>query len=166
LKLGDTKYFESIGFTEGWGHFHIPDALFEEMRGYLRARKDRYSGNNRFGQGPNWRLRAIRQTLDLLGLGGNNIHHGLKREVFVCKLADNAYEILRGKHRRRQCKSLLTASEVSVLAVARWLTPRAQRYLDYLHWTRADFLAALSGAASVERKSLYVTDVSSARSKD
>jgi hypothetical protein len=27
LKLKDQKYFDSIGYTQGWGHFHIPDTL-------------------------------------------------------------------------------------------------------------------------------------------
>ena len=29
LKLGGIEYFKSIGYTGGWGHFHIPDSLFQ-----------------------------------------------------------------------------------------------------------------------------------------
>ena len=36
LKLGGVVYLKSIGYTGGWGHFHIPDRLFAELRDYLR----------------------------------------------------------------------------------------------------------------------------------
>lgn len=36
LKLDGAEYFRSIGYTGGWGHFHIPDGLFAELRDYLR----------------------------------------------------------------------------------------------------------------------------------
>ena len=43
LKLGGMSYFSPIGYTIGWGHFHITDALFDEMREYLRLIGHRYS---------------------------------------------------------------------------------------------------------------------------
>jgi hypothetical protein len=38
LKLGGQAYFSPIGYTKGWGHFHVPNSLFDELRGYLRIR--------------------------------------------------------------------------------------------------------------------------------
>jgi hypothetical protein len=32
LKLGGVAYFRPIGYTGGWGHFHIPDSLFADLR--------------------------------------------------------------------------------------------------------------------------------------
>ena len=37
LKLDGTEYFKSIGYTGGWGHFHIPDELF-----WTRSRSSEY----------------------------------------------------------------------------------------------------------------------------
>ena len=56
LKLDGESYFRSIGYSEGWGHFHIPDALFSDMRAYLKRRRHRYAGNHQYGQGPNWKM--------------------------------------------------------------------------------------------------------------
>jgi len=42
LKLDGVQYFESIGYTSGWGHFHIPDELFSDMRAYLKSRGHAY----------------------------------------------------------------------------------------------------------------------------
>jgi Domain of unknown function (DUF4338) len=60
LALHGHRVFKSIGYTSGWGHFHIPDRLFTLMREYLKAQGHKYAQNNRFGDGPNWRLRAVR----------------------------------------------------------------------------------------------------------
>ena len=36
LKFDGIEYLRPIGYTGGWGHFHIPDKLFSELRAYLR----------------------------------------------------------------------------------------------------------------------------------
>jgi len=138
LRLDGTSYLESIGYTGGYGHFHFPQTLFDDIRSYLRYRKDPYASNNRFGSGPNWRFRAIRRTLHLLGLNPHLIKHGLPREVFIGRLADNAIEILSGKRKRPRYDSLRTVSEVAELALDRWIRPRAARDDSYLHFMRAD----------------------------
>ena len=162
LRLRDQPYFDPVGFTEGWGHFHFPPLLFDEMRDYLGSLNDSYWKNNRFGQGPNWRLRAIRQALDRLGISSQSIHHGLKREVFICKLADNAFKYLRGENKRLTCSSLLTVAEIATAASERWIRPRALRRPEYQAWSRGDFLLALNASATVKE----LKNVSSIRPKD
>jgi hypothetical protein len=144
LRLGETAYFESIGSTEGWGHFHIPDYLFSEMRGYLRSKRDPYANNFRYGSGPNWRMRAVRKVLGQLGLGELMARHGLKREVFFAKLATNAVEYLQGKKKRPKYEGLLNVEEVSNLALERWIKPRATRRPEFREWQRQAFLEELS----------------------
>jgi len=137
LKLGEQQYFIDIGFTRGWGHFHIPDTLFIEMRNYLRKLKHKYADKHRFGQGPNWRLRTVRAALTALGFKDDLLKHGIQREVFFCELAKNARGILRTGKGRPNIKSLLTAKEVSELAVKRWMVPRAERRPEYKLWQAA-----------------------------
>jgi hypothetical protein len=67
LRLGNIDYFRPIGFTTGWGHFHISDDLFSDLRAFLRAKGHPYADLHRFGQGPNWRLRTMRTALEALG---------------------------------------------------------------------------------------------------
>jgi hypothetical protein len=149
LRINGVKYLDSIGYTGGYGHFHFPNALFEELRGYLRQRKDAYAENNRYGQGPNWKMRMIRQGLVRLGMNPNLIKHGLEREVFLSCLADNALEVLRGKRKRPKYDTLQSVTEVSELALNRWVRPRALRDNSYVGVTRDRLLERLRGAEAL-----------------
>jgi Domain of unknown function (DUF4338) len=143
LRLQGMSYMTPIGFTGGYGHFHFPSSIFSEMRAYLTARGDPYAGNHRYGNGPNWRLRTIRRTLQLLGLDPHLLRHGLPREVFVSYLADNAREILRGERKRPNYDSLKSVAEVSELALSRWVRPRASRDQNFRLFTAEEFLTRL-----------------------
>ncbi|MGC2836046.1 MAG: Druantia anti-phage system protein DruA [Methylocella sp.] len=68
LRLNATVFFRPIGYTEGWGHFHIADELFEDLREYLRLIGHAYTDQHTFGEGPNWRLRTIRVALGEIGI--------------------------------------------------------------------------------------------------
>lgn len=139
LKLDKETYMRSIGFTQGWGHFHVPDALFAELRAYLRKRKHKYVDGHQFGDGPNWRLRTIRAAFDALGFKADLLRHGIGREIFVCDVARNAQKILRGEAVKANYRGLKAASEIGELARARWVIPRAERRLDYKSWRREQF---------------------------
>jgi hypothetical protein len=142
LALDGHRYFESIGYTSGWGHFHIPQKLFELIRVYLKAKDHKYAGNNRFGDGPNWKLRATRHALSILGLKADLLRHGIAREVFVCNLATNAKRLLKGEVKRPRYVRLLSVTEVAKLAKARWIEPRGLRYPDFRLW-RKDLVAKM-----------------------
>lgn len=136
LSLNGFKYLSPIGYTSGWGHFHLPNGLFATLREYLKTNGHHYSGNNRFGDGPNWRLRAIRQALLLLGLHPNLLRHGIKRQVFRCDLADNADAFLRGDADTALYTNLAMAAEVGQLAVDRWMLPRALTRPEFCDWKK------------------------------
>ena len=144
LKLGGVEYFKSIGYTGGWGHFHIPDSLFLDLRDYLRHIDHSYADCNRFGQGPNWRLRTTRAALAALGFKEDMLRHGIQREVFFCPLASNATKLLHSGEGRPNLTSLLTAEEVSKLAIERWIVPRALRRPEFKAW-EAENIAVLLG---------------------
>jgi len=136
LKLGDIKYFEPIGYTAGWGHFHVPDNLFDEMRTYLRMKKDTYVDKYDYGSGPNWKIRIVKRVLGMIGLKPDLMKHGLSREVFLCKLASNAEMFLKGESKRTKYENLLSVSEISELAKERWIIPRSTRNRSYKLWGR------------------------------
>jgi hypothetical protein len=144
LKLGGVQYFTSIGYTGGWGHFHIPDDLFAELRDFLREIGHPYPDLHRFGQGPNWRLRTTRAALAALGFKSDMLHHGVKREVFLCPLASNAARMLRTGKGRPQLSTLLTVPEIGQLAVQRWMLPRSERMPEYRNWSRSDLASLLN----------------------
>ena len=153
LKLDGIQYFEPIGYTGGWGHFHIPDRLFAELRNYLREIEHPYADLHRFGQGPNWRLRTTRAALDALGFKGDMLRHGIQREVFMCSLAANATKLLKSGRGRPDLSTLLDVPQIGNLAVERWLVPRAQRRPEYRQWT-TDKLAELFGSQHRKVRSL------------
>ncbi len=149
LRLDGVRYFAPIGYTRGWGHFHISDDLFVEFRDYLRSIGHRYADQHRFGQGPNWRLRTTRAALKALGFRDELLRHGIRREVYVCNLASNATTILRTGKGRPDLSSLLTVQQVADLALERWVVPRAQRRPDYRVWKSDDVLRLLGNAVSI-----------------
>jgi hypothetical protein len=144
LKLDGRLIFEPIGYTSGWGHFHISDSLFEDLRGYLARAGDEYATAFNFGQGPNWRLRVIRRALGLLGLDPNLIRHGFARQVFLCPIAHNALPFLRGDQQRVRYGRLPTVASVSKLALERWVVPRAARMPEYVSWRSEQFLERIT----------------------
>jgi Domain of unknown function (DUF4338) len=143
LKLDGVPYFHSIGYTTGWGHFHIPAQLFLEMRKYLRLKRHPYANGNRFGDGPNWKLRLVRTVLDDLGYESDLLRHGIMREVFACNVATNAARVLRGEVRHFHYRGLLTVQEIGALAKDRWIVPRSLRRPEFRFWTREQLLVLL-----------------------
>ncbi|CAN5643360.1 hypothetical protein BH09VER1_BH09VER1_16190 [soil metagenome] len=154
LKLDGQSYFAPIGYTEGFGHFQIPQNLFEEMRRYLGSIQHSYADGNDFGTGPNWRLRTIRACLDEIGFNANILQHNLKREVFICPLASNYRELLRGEQKRAAWTGLKSISEISRLAIDRWVIPRSLSRPEWRLWVKDSLLAQINGqeAESVQLK--------------
>lgn len=148
LKINGQQFFEPIGYTEGWGHFHFSDPLFSQLREYLRRHEHEYADNNRFGNGPNWKFRAIRVGLEKLGFDPGILRHGIRRQFFFCKIASNAIEILSSPN----CKSLEAdfsklkdASEIAELGVHRWVYNRATRDNTYQQYRKSALLELLKG---------------------
>ena len=141
VNLDSRRYLRSIGYTGGWGHFHIPDELFSDLRDYLRDKGHHDADKHRFGQGPNWKLRATRSALEGLGFKADMLRHGIQREVFICELANNSLAILRKGKGRPNLRNLLSADAVGQLAVKRWVIPRAQSRPEYKSWKVAQLLS-------------------------
>ena len=148
LKLDGRAYFESIGYTDGWGHFHIPDTLFLELREYLRTIDHPYADQHQFGQGPNWRLRTTRAALAALGFRNDLLRHGIQREVFFCSLASNAEKLLRTGKGRPDLSSLRSARKVAEQAMERWMIPRSRRQPEFRAWTSDDLKHLLASRAT------------------
>lgn len=134
VRLDKRDYLKSLGYTSGWGHFHIPEWLFKELRDYLREKDHKYADQYGFGQGPNWRLRTIKAALSYLGFNNNLLRHGIKREVFISQLAENSIDILASGEGTPDLRNLNSASTVSEMALERWVLPRATWDKKYLSW--------------------------------
>jgi hypothetical protein len=135
LKIPGALAFHWLGYTSGYGHFHIPDELFEELRGILESEGHKYASGHKYGDGPNWRFRVVREGLQRVGLDPEMLRHGVKREAYAVPLAENWKDYLLGNTNEAQI-NLLTKDEIADYCIKRWLIPRAIRDPSYLDWTR------------------------------
>ena len=158
LKLDGINYMQSIVFSGGWGHFHVPDDLFNEFRTYLRDEGHDYADLHSYGQGPNWRIRVIRAALSSLGFKGDLLKHGIQREVFISLLADNARKILCDGTGKPKISNLHNVNAISLAACERWLIPRAERMPEFKEWDAKNIAKLICGHeklanhATAERK--------------
>ena len=120
-------------YTCGYGHFHIPEDIFAELQNVLLRRNHPYAKGNEFGNGPNWRIRVIRQAAVELGVKAEVVQHGICRQVYVVPLADNTCDILLGKA-QRPIYITKTTAETADYWRERWAIPRAQRHPEWKNW--------------------------------
>lgn len=98
LNIQGQLRFKKIGETKGYGYFHLDGTLFDELKAFLEECGHPYPKSNRFGQGPNWRIRVIRAALERLDLPRELLHHGINREVYVLPLVENLEDYLLGRY--------------------------------------------------------------------
>lgn len=135
--------FVRIGATKGFGHFHLSGEIFDRLRAYLTDIGHPYASGNRFGMGPNWRMRVIRVALDELGIDTNSVlRHGIEREVYAVPLADNYREVLLGD--QTDVQSLARpGSEIARYCLQRWVIPRARRDRSFEEFRSASVVDTL-----------------------
>jgi hypothetical protein len=134
LRFHGSPLFISAGFTEGYGEFHFTNGVYGAMSQYARAVCLPTERNPTWGRGTfRNRREVIRKSLMSLGLTSELVYHGIRREFFLIPTAWNAFEYLRGDHKRLQPSSHWS-SHLFAEFRERWLLPRAerdQRYLDF-----------------------------------
>ena len=131
LTVNSRLRFQFVGVTKGYGHFHVPPDVFAAMVHLLETKKHPYAHGNRFGNGPNWKIRVIRVALKILDLDVNWLNHGFPRGVYIAPLAENYQKFLQGKE-RHLCKGSQSSVEAIADAIkARWIVPRSHRREDW-----------------------------------
>ena len=131
-----------IWFTRGYGHFHVNPQVFEEMIVLLRRRGHSYVKGNRFGDGPNWKLRVIRTALEELGLSADLLKHGIQRQVFLAPLACNTRSFLRGRSKTPKYNTL-RVDDITEFWKERWAKPRSRRRPSWKEWLPGELLEDL-----------------------
>ena len=142
LTLKGKLSFERLGQTGGYGHFHIPDGLFNDMRKLLETLDHEYANGHQFGSGPNWRMRVVREGLKALELDQDLLRHGIQREIYAVPIAGNWREYLCRRTDTVNFQRLLVA-DIAEACKDRWLVPRADRRPDFRNWSRADTQALI-----------------------
>lgn len=131
LRYDGLDVFQSLGLTEGYGHFHLANGTFKRIREYLKDRGIDEVGRYKFGSGPNYRMRVVRKALEELRLPSSLLKHGVQRGVYVAPLAENTVPFLKGEASRLRWIDRPLDGIVRHWR-ERWLLPRAMRDLSYL----------------------------------
>lgn len=143
LVIPNGARFLRIGTTKGYGHFHLSGEMFDLLRDHLASIEHPYATGNRFGMGPNWKIRVVRAALEDLGINANAmLKHGIEREVYAIPLAKNYRQVLQGEHTNVQSIAL-PAAEITDYCLRRWIWPRAERDKRYRRFARSHVLNAL-----------------------
>jgi hypothetical protein len=126
LKYEKTLLYQPIGSTSGYGSLHISPETFEAMRELAEAKGCNTS--NRFGMGPNWRMRIIRSACDILNLNSDVIlKHSFQRGLYVVPLAENSKSFLRGESKKPIYRNL-PLKELIKFWKKRWFDMRRQNH--------------------------------------
>jgi hypothetical protein len=138
LRYHDRLLMLSVGYTSGWGEFQFSNGVYSQLRDYAEKYCARTAKHASWGTGFRNRREVVRRVLAHVGLSGNWMNHGIRRELFVMPLAKNAREFLRGEHQR-----LLwfhqPAEKLAAYFRERWLLPRAERDREFTGYSNEFF---------------------------
>jgi hypothetical protein len=130
LRYKDRVLAEPIGYTLGYGTLHL-EHLYGDIRSYLEMSEGYNNGG--FGTGPKARWQNVANALHKLGLTGELLRHGVKREVFLYSLASNLKDGMAGGSFGKPIQ--LSTDDYSQYWRERWALPRAERFP---HWRDGD----------------------------
>ena len=131
-----------LGETKGYGHFQLSDELFERIRRLLISENHPYADGYRFGQGPNWRFRVLREGLKRLGLDEELIRHGIHREVFGMPMTPEFRDFLCGRQREIDLRRP-SIEEITKAALNRWMIPRSIHRPEFRQFRREEVMSRI-----------------------
>lgn len=112
----------SLGYTKGFGTFHIPEDLYIEIIKYLEIKG--IEAARSFGSGPSRRIKLLSMAFRHLEIP-NFTYHNLKREFFLFPLIENLIDVIAKKEEpiyyNRSFKDL------ELYWKNRWAIPRSER---------------------------------------
>lgn len=136
LRYGGADVARHIGYTEGFGTFHLPDAIVGDVMSVLRARgiDTRVS----FERGRSQKLRLLKRGLLILGLGGLH-RHGVRRAVYVFEVAGNVRDMIAGRAVEPEWPDRPFA-DLASFWMRRWALPRHERMPEWRDFRAGAFI--------------------------
>lgn len=137
-----SRYMESLGYTRGSGDFHFSGEIYEEL---VQIAAEANIGkptqrHERWGVGFRNRREVTQKALRVLQLKPDQLRvHGVKREVFISRLARNADAYLRGDDLTPIWRDE-TVEDISAWWKHRWAIPRAKRSVDWRTFEAREWL--------------------------
>lgn len=150
LRTNDGIAFKRLGFTGGWGHFHLNNGTFSKMKEYLKGIGHPVVRSYKYGGGPNWRIRVARTCLEQVGLSNHLLRHGIGREFYAIPLAENFKEYLLGAESEPSYYSA-KFDDLLDFFKERWMIPRSERCPDYKELGKETVLSYIFGSGLAQR---------------
>ncbi len=135
LKFGEDKIAKFIGYSNGYGSFHIPNILYEDLVKYLQSKN--HDARRGYGSGPSRKLKLIDDALQSLGIMNGTLH-GVKRAVYLFPLASNLSEVI-SKNRRPKW-NIRSVENIVEHWKTRWALPRVIKNKTYLSFKKEEFI--------------------------
>ncbi len=123
LRYRELKIAQSIGYTMGYGSFHLME-LYPYFRAFLEAQGVETHGG--YGTGPRRKWQTMTRALDRLGLPRKFMQHGVQREAFLFPLIRNLQDYMEGRASEPDYYDLPFA-DLAAYWRERWLLGRAAR---------------------------------------
>lgn len=118
--------YVSVGETRGSGEFHFSDGLHRVMTEFAFEFCQPTAKDARWGTGFRNRREVVKKALPALGFSDRLLYHGIRREMFVCPLAQNTKAFLNGDD-TELLSHVRPVEHVSDWFKWRWMRPRAER---------------------------------------
>lgn len=141
LSYRGIRVAESLGYTEGYGTFHLME-FYPLFREFLE--RQGISTRGGFGVGPRRKWQTMVRALRRLGLPSDLLHHGVKREAFLFRLVDNLEAYMEGRDAEPAYRNW-PFSELVAWWRERWLLPRSQRVEGWREWRKEEIRRILLG---------------------
>lgn len=138
IRINGFSYWESVGFTQGWGEFHFSNGVYEDIREFVKKNCKPTAKQKDWGTGFRNKREVVRKCLLELGLSVNFNNHGIPREIFVAPVGAHSLRFLRGEVSRPRFYDW-SVKELSESFKQRWLLPRAERTQDYQKFDRESY---------------------------
>ena len=129
LKYEDRLVAQPIGYTKGFGSFHMA-RIYPEIKDFLK-KYDEFKGG--YGSGPRSVWANCRKAFQLVGISQNLLEHGVQREVFIFPLIKNLTEYMSGQETTPDYYGV-TFQSLANWWKDRWLYKRAKRVSDWKDW--------------------------------
>jgi len=139
LKYNSEPIAISIGYTEGYGTFHL-EPLYPLLREYLEAQGISTRGG--YNVGPRIKWQTCVRALERLGLSKMLLKHTVRREAFLFPLIHNLDDYMEGRVDKPVYKDLPFA-DLAAYWRRRWLLPRVTRVDGWREWKAERLLESL-----------------------
>ncbi len=139
LKYHDRLIAKSLGYTEGYGSFHLA-TVYPLLREFLEEQGISTSGG--FGRGPRVVWQTCTRAFDQLNLPRSLLKHGIQREVFLFPLARNFQDYMEGRIVQPEFYKQ-SFFDLAEWWRERWMLSRAERVKSWSKWDSTKIGCAL-----------------------